>query len=29
MGEALAAAQRVIGSNNGPAIAELVAELFL
>ena len=29
MGEALAAAQRVIGSNNGPAIAELVEELFL
>jgi Cof subfamily protein (haloacid dehalogenase superfamily) len=29
MGEALAAAQRVIGSNNGPAIAELVSELFL
>jgi hydroxymethylpyrimidine pyrophosphatase-like HAD family hydrolase len=29
MGEALAVAQRVIGSNNGPAIAELVEELFL
>ena len=29
MSEALAAAQRVIGSNNGPAIAELVEELFL
>lgn len=29
MGEAKRAAKRVIGSNNGPAIAELVAELFL
>jgi Cof subfamily protein (haloacid dehalogenase superfamily) len=29
MSEALAVAQRVIGSNNGPAIAELVEELFL
>jgi len=29
MGEAKAAAARRIGSNNGPAIAELVAELFL
>ncbi|MBK7645490.1 MAG: HAD family phosphatase [Planctomycetes bacterium] len=29
MTEALAAATRVIGSNNGPAIAELVEELFL
>ena len=29
MSEARAAADRVIGSNNGPAIAELVEELFL